>query len=121
MARLRDCIPIVTVRDVERAAKFYVDVLGFRLDFATGPPDYVVGLFKDEVQLMLIGSNGVNARQQPGTANISFFADEVDQLFARCSDAAVEVIVAPGDRDYGQRDFAIHDPDGNVLVFACAV
>jgi len=30
------------------------------------------------------------------------------------------VIVEPGDRDYGQRDFAIRDPDGNVLVFGCA-
>jgi len=30
------------------------------------------------------------------------------------------VIVEPGDRDYRQRDFAIRDPDGNVLVFGCA-
>lgn len=120
MARLVDCIPIITVRDVARATRFYVDVLGFTLDFETGAPDFVAGLFKDEIQVMLIGSTGVNVRQEPGTANLSFFADEVDELFSTCRDAAAEVIVEPGDRDYGQRDFAIRDPDGNVLVFACA-
>jgi catechol 2,3-dioxygenase-like lactoylglutathione lyase family enzyme len=121
MAQFKDCIPIITVRDVERATRFYVDVLGFSLDFETGAPHFVSGLFKDAVQLMLIGSDGVNVRQQPGTANLNFFADEVDELFSACRDAAVEVIIEPGDRDYGQRDFAIRDPDGNVLVFGCAV
>jgi uncharacterized glyoxalase superfamily protein PhnB len=69
---------------------------------------------------MLIGAEGVNARQQPGTANVSFFTDEVDELFAACRRSGVAVIVEPGDRDYGQPDFAIRDPDGNVMVFGCA-
>lgn len=120
MTQFKDCIPIITVRDVRRATGFYVDVLGFSLDFETGPPHFVTGLFKDAVQVMLIGSDGVNVRQEPGTANLNFFADEVDELFSACLDAAVEVIVEPADRDYGQRDFAIRDPDGNVLVFGCA-
>jgi catechol 2,3-dioxygenase-like lactoylglutathione lyase family enzyme len=120
MTQFKDCIPIITVRDVKRATSFYVDVLGFSVDFETGAPDFVTGLFKDAVQVMLIGSDGVNVRQRPGTANVNFFADEVDDLFSACRNAAVEVIVEPGDRDYGQRDFAIRDPDGNVLVFGCA-
>ena len=119
MAHLKDCIPIITVRNLERATRFYVDVLGFSLDFESGAPHFVRGLFKDAVLVILVGSNGVNVRQQPGTSNLSFFADEVDELFSTCRNSAAEVIIEPGDRDYGQRDFAIRDPDGNVLVFGC--
>lgn len=35
--------------------------------------------------------------------------------------ANAEVIIEPGNRPYGQRDFAIKDADGNVLNFACDV
>lgn len=120
MSELKECIPIITVRDPKQAAKFYVDVLGFRLDFEVGAPAFVTGLLKDSVQVMLVGANSMHVRQPPGTANLSFVADEVDALYSACRAAAVEVIVEPGDRDYGQRDFAVRDPDGNVLVFACA-
>ncbi len=120
MTRFQDCIPIVTVRDRERSQQFYVGVLGFTLDFETGAPGLVSGLYKDAVQLMLIGAESPNARQGPGTANVSFFTDEVDDLFAACRDAGAEVLVEPADREYGQRDFAVRDPDGNVLVFGCA-
>jgi catechol 2,3-dioxygenase-like lactoylglutathione lyase family enzyme len=120
MAQFKECIPIITVRELEEAKDFYVDVLGFRLDFEAGAPDFVAGLFKDAVQVLLIGADGANVRQKPGTANINFFTDEVDELFAICRESGVEVVIEPGDRPYGQRDFAIRDPDGNVMVFSCA-
>jgi len=47
--------------------------------------------------------------------------DEVDELFSRCHEAGAEILIKPEDRAYGQRDFAIKDPDGNVLVFACGL
>ena len=121
MARFAECIPILTVRDLARARELWVDVLGFRVDFETGPPHFVMGLVRDAVQVMLIGADGPNVRQRPGTGNVSFLTDQVDALFAACREAGLEVIVEPGDRDYGQRDFAIRDPDGNVLVFGCAL
>ena len=119
MAQFRDCTPIITVSDLAKAKGLFVDTLGFGVDFETGPPGFVTGVVKDSVQVMLIGADGVNARQRPGTANVSFLTDEVDELFEACRTAGIEVIVAPADRDYGQRDFAIRDPDGNVMVFGC--
>ena len=121
MANFQDCTPILTVRDLERAKRLFVDVLGFRLDFEVGAPDFVAGLFKDSVQVMLIGADGVNVRQAPGTANVHFLTDEVDDLFSTCREAGLEVLVEPGDRSYGQRDFAVRDADGNVLVFGRAL
>lgn len=113
-----DCIPIIAVRNLERAKTFYMGLLGFGLDFDGSE---VVGLLKDRVQIYLIVESSKNTRQEPGTGNLIILTHEVDELFERCRSAGVDVIVEPDDRPYGQRDFALRDPDGNVLIFACNI
>ena len=112
------CNPIVTVSDLPRAQRFYCGVIGFSVDFDAGD---VLGLVKDDVLVLLISENSENVRQPPGSSNISFLTNEVDALFAKCAAAQVSILVEPGDRPYGQRDFAIKDPDGSVLSFGCSV
>jgi len=112
--RILDCNPIVTVSDLRKAERFYVDVIGFSVDFDSGD---VLGLVKDGVLILLISQNSENARQPPGSSNVGFLTDEVDSLYDRCVAASVEILVEPGDRPYGQRDFAVSDPDGSVLSF----
>ena len=115
----KGCIPIITVRDIQSAKAFYVDVLGFAVEFEWGEPLTMVGLCKDAVEVHLFSSLHENARQPPGTANISVLTDEVDELFERCRASAAEVLIEPGARPYGLIDFAIRDPEGNVLNFGC--
>ena len=103
---------------IDNARKFYVDVIGFSIDFDAGD---VVGLLKDEVLIMLISEKSENVRQPAGSSNVSFLTYEVDALYDRCVAARADILVAPGDRPYGQRDFAVKDPDGSVLNFGCAV
>jgi catechol 2,3-dioxygenase-like lactoylglutathione lyase family enzyme len=116
--RFIECNPIITVSDITAAKSFYVDVLGFSVDFDTGE---VLGLLKDDVLILLISQDSENVRQPPGSSNVSFLTSEVDQLYRNCVAANAEVLVTPGDRPYGQRDFAIRDPDGSVLSFGCAL
>ena len=118
MNRISECIPIITVSSVDEAKLFYTDALGFRVDFDAGE---VVGLLHGDVMIYLISDASANRRQEAGTANLNFMVDEVDDLFEQCRAAGAEVLVEPGDRSYGQRDFAIRDHDGNVLVFGCEV
>jgi catechol 2,3-dioxygenase-like lactoylglutathione lyase family enzyme len=112
----KDCNPIITVSDIQEAKNFYIDVIGFDLDFDSGD---VIGLVNSNVLILLIDQESENVRQPPGSSNISFLTDEVDSLFSRCASAKVDVIERPADRPYGQRDFAIRDRDGNVLNFGC--
>ena len=116
--RFLECNPIITVSDLEVARRFYVEVLGFSVDFDTGD---VLGLHKDKVLVLLISQDSENVRQPPGSSNISFLTDEVDSLYERCTSAGVTILVEPEDRPYGQRDFAIRDPDGSVLSFGCGL
>ena len=116
MQHISECIPIITIAEMERAKAFYSGVLGFRIDFDAGE---VAGLLHGNVMIYLIAESSEHQRQPAGSANLNFMVDEVDGLYERCREAGVEVLVEPGDRVYGQRDFAIRDADGNVLVFAC--
>ena len=118
MTTVSECIPIVTVSDINSSKEFYVETLGFKVDFDAGE---IAGLLHGSVMLYLIDQSSENQRQPAGSANLSFMTDEVDELCERCRRAGAEVFVEPDDRPYGQRDFAVRDRDGNVLVFACAV
>jgi len=113
------CIPIMTISDIVQAREFYINKLGFKLDFEWGNPTGYIGLFRDEVSLHLI--NSTNSRQKAGTGNISFITSEVDSYFQQCLDCQVEIIVPPENREYGLRDFSVKDPDGNILNFGCDI
>jgi uncharacterized glyoxalase superfamily protein PhnB len=44
-------------------------------------------------------------------------ADDIDALHARAAAAGAEIIRKPYDTDYGSRDFAARDPEGNRWSF----
>ena len=118
MKQIKECIPIVVVSRIEQSKTFYTETLGFTVHFDTGE---VVGLLHDKVMIYLVSELSEHRRQPAGSANLNFLVDEVDELFCRCVESGAEILVNPEDRTYGQRDFAIKDSDGNVLVFACGL
>ena len=115
--KFRGTTPIITVRDISRSVDFYVNSLGFKLDFIYGEPNFYAGLYRDDVEIHLIDKNSPYARQPAGNANLSILTDEVDNLYDNLKDQGVVVLGAPEDRDYGLRDFSCKDLDGNIFNF----
>ena len=118
MKNINECIPIVSVSSIEAAKVWFGDLLGFKVDFDAGE---VVGLLHGNIVIYCITDTSENNRQPAGSANLNFMVDEVDDLYDKCVAVGIEVLVEPGDRPYGQRDFAIRDHDGNVYVFSCGL
>jgi uncharacterized glyoxalase superfamily protein PhnB len=54
---------------------------------------------------------------QPGTFGAYVVTDDPDGLFARATAAGARVIRELYDTDYGSRDFAVLDPEGNRWSF----
>jgi hypothetical protein len=48
---------------------------------------------------------------------LAVVTDEPNQLFARATAARAEVLMGLHDTDYGSRDFAVRDPEGNRWSF----
>ena len=55
--------------------------------------------------------------QPPGSSSVTVVVDEPDALHDRVVAAGGDVVMPFTDQDYGSRDFAVRDPEGNLWNF----
>jgi uncharacterized glyoxalase superfamily protein PhnB len=116
--------PTASARDARALIRFLVDAFGFEETVVYGKGDRV-----DHAQLSWPLGGGImlgsvrpdDARDhwsaQPGSLWAYVVTDEPDALFERATAAGAEVIMGLHDTDYGSRDFAVRDPEGNRWSF----
>lgn len=112
--------PVLPVRNVATAVRYYTEKLGFRLLFQDNQerPTYA-GIGRDGVTLHLqwhdeADFTGIN---QPA---IRFVIADVDALFAEYQDKGIfHKQTALQNTPWGTREFAFYDGDGNGLFFYC--
>ena len=104
--------PSLPVPDVVAAAQFYSDRLGFNLAFAWGEPPTFAGVTLDRVQIFL-----EQGTPNPQGCSLYFVVGNADSLFEYHRANGVEIVVPLGDRDYGLRDYRVHDLHGYSLSF----
>ena len=131
--RLGRTIPALPVRDVPAAVEHYRGAFGFDAVHATH--DFAV-IVRDEAAIHLWGalddewrSRGDLAERPicsgaesflSGTASCRIEVEDVDALFAELEPTGVLHQVSlggVGDTDFGTREFATTDRDGNLLTF----
>lgn len=131
--RLSQTVPALPVREVEKAAAFYRDRLGFTVAYSDRG---FAKLLRDEAEVHLwcadhedwtgradFASNPVCTGAESflaGTASCRIKVDEVDALYREMQVAAVLHYADPGaaqDTAWGTREFAVTDLDNNLLVF----
>jgi len=117
--------PMLTVRDVRRAADFYTSVLGFKLrgimDSPQGPlhaelrlRDTTLMLSPESRQQHSFSANTIG--NTPATLYI--LVENVDDVFNRCVAAGAKVLMPVSDQFWGDRAGMIADPDGNKWMIA---
>jgi catechol 2,3-dioxygenase-like lactoylglutathione lyase family enzyme len=119
VAQFQDVIPVLPVRDVSEAARYYTEKLGFRLLFQDVPdaPRYA-GIGRDGVRLHLQWHDPTDFREAVDTPMLRFLIDDVDALFDEYADKGVfHERTALRDTPWGTREFAFYDLDGNGLTF----
>jgi uncharacterized glyoxalase superfamily protein PhnB len=115
--------PTLRARDARGLIRFLVDVVGFQEVVVYGT-DQVV----DHAQLAWPSGGGImlgSARDtpddpwplRPGTFGAYVVTDDPDALFARVVAAGADITDELHDTDYGSRDFALRDPEGNRWSF----
>ena len=117
--------PTLRASDARGLIKFLADAFGFVEVVVYGEGDRV-----DHAQLawpagggIMLGSAGRDTAGgddwalRPGSFGCYVVTDEPDKLFARATAAGAKVLRELHDTDYGSRDFAVLDPEGNRWSF----
>jgi uncharacterized glyoxalase superfamily protein PhnB len=120
--------PTLRARDARGLIRFLVDAFGFEETVAWGDRPDGSGDVVVHAQLswplgggVMLGSAREDADDrwplQPGTFGAYVVTDDPDALHARAVAAGAEITDPLHDTDYGSRDFAARDPEGNRWSF----
>jgi uncharacterized glyoxalase superfamily protein PhnB len=111
-------IPAIRYADAPAAIDFLTSVFGFevnaRHDGENGRVDHAQLTFG--TGMVMVGSR---SGDQWDTERVSVYVvtDDPDTLHDRAREAGAEIVMGLTDQDYGSRDFAARDPEGNMWVF----
>ena len=117
MGPLIQVTPFFGVSDMDAATAFYRDVLGFTLYVNEGGYAY---LERERVAIRLLALEGEVA-WKIGSCHAYIDVRSADGTFAEVEDRLAGLPAErwgkPKDQPYGQREWWVRDPDGNLLSF----
>lgn len=113
--------PTFRARDARAMITFLTEALGFEavVVYADGDVVHHAELAWPPGGGVMLGSarddgEGVTS---PGSMSCYVVASDIDALHARAVAHGAKVTSEPHDTDYGSRDFAVEDPEGNRWTF----
>ena len=126
--KFNSLIPELTVTDIERTKDFYLNILGFKMEYER-PENKFIFVSLEGNQMMLEQENGhwsVGELEYPFGRGINFemTVSDVDAIYNRVLDAGIkpfrEMQVSnyrSNDEVVVQKEFLVQDPDGYLLRF----
>jgi uncharacterized glyoxalase superfamily protein PhnB len=110
-------------RDARAAIDWLVEALGFEVGMVVdgqGDRDVAHAQLTLGSGMIMLGSEPSNPDRygpRAGRGWVYVAVEDPDALYERAKAAGAEVLDEPHDTDYGSRDFAIKDPEGNMWNF----
>ena len=117
MTHATQLIPTLGVPDIDDACTFYVERLGFTLDWAWGEPPDHVSLTLGEVEIHLTSG----AQAPPGQLSLYIVIDNVDAIYQQCLESRVETGGDSEDKPWDRREFSAVDLNGYRFVFGSEI
>lgn len=112
-ARFVRATPVLPSLDIARTVAFYCSTLGFT-EVHAAPREYAI-VEREGVQLHFWFTDDAAL---PPVSACRIEVDEIDGLHARClRHGIVHPNGSLADKPWGTREFAVMDPDGNLLTF----
>ena len=113
MPRFGRVAPTIPVTDIDRALRFYRDLLGFTVVFTNGNPVCFAVIIQGQAELHL-SVRPVAA----GSAHIHLMVDDLAGIHDLLRQTGIPIRQPPTVQPWGLRDLIVADPDGNSLEIA---
>lgn len=110
-------VPEIPVSHVRKAAEYYVNMLGFNLDWASDE-DGIGGISQGACRMFLTDAPFRQGHKNASPVVIWLNLDskqEVDELYAKWKNAGAKILAEPEDKPWHLREFTAADLDGNRL------
>lgn len=117
---LTEIHPKLPMRDKNATREYYINRLGFK-EFGSADFDGYLMLQKDSIQIHFFEFRALDAKENYGQVYIR--TDEIDALYQSLLDKGVSIHPnGPLEiKPWGQREFALLDPDHNLITFGQAI
>lgn len=109
--------------DAPKLIDYYVDTFGFVVTARCGDSGDTVAhaelIWPEGSGGVMLGSyqSGNPWSRQPGTAGAYIVTADPDGLYERVVSRKADIVSPLADTDYGAREFAVRDPEGNLWSF----
>jgi len=110
-------VPEIPVRNVTTAAEYYVNALGFRLDWHNDQ-EGIGGISQGDCRMFLTDPPFRQDEGNNGTVVVWLNLNskrEVDELYRRWREAGAKIVAEPEDKPWHLREFRVADLDGNQI------
>lgn len=114
---LPGAVPEIPVQDVDAAATYYVEKLGFTLDWV-GEDIGLAGISRGNCRMFLASSEFRKHRGNVAPVLIWLnlnSKEEVDELFRLWKGSEAEIVSEPESNPWGLHEFVARDLDGNLF------
>src|ERR1051325_4524525 len=110
-------VPEIPAANVDQAAAYYVNTLGFTLDWG-GDQGGIAGISRGNCRLFI--TNRSFQKHYGNTGRVLFWLNlnskaEVDELFAEWKAARAKIVSEPEDKPWKLHEFMAADLDGNLI------
>ncbi|WP_429673503.1 bleomycin resistance protein [Bacillus pumilus] len=128
--RFNALIPELSVTDIEKSKWFYIELLGFKLEYEREDDKFIFVSLEEETQMMLEEINGhwdTGELKYPFGRGINFQIDieDVQPVIDRLRKQNIPLFREPtvskyksNDTTFIQKEFLVQDPDGYLLRFS---
>jgi catechol 2,3-dioxygenase-like lactoylglutathione lyase family enzyme len=120
--RLEGLAPVLLVSDIQVAADYYRDRLGFEVAFYERHPEHYAYAHRDDCHIHFACFEGAPARPNvevapPDMFDVYLYVDDVEALFEEFTERGADLLHGPVDQGYGLREIRVRDPHGYILAF----
>src|SRR4051794_11353370 len=117
LTQFPSAVPEVPVSNVDKAAEYYVNVLGFNFDWGNDQGG-IGGISQGDCRMFL--TNGPFRQHYGSSGKVTVWLNledkqQVDELYHRWRDAGAKILAEPEDKPWRLREFMVADLDGNRL------
>lgn len=124
VAAVVTAIPVVFVSNVERAAEFFRDRLGFAIEFLHGSPAFYGGVCRDGaiLHLRFVHEPVISQELREKESLLAAFivVENIKALFDEYKEKGVPMLGTLRKEPWGGPTFTVCDPDGNRICFCAA-